>query len=293
MKKKISILAIALTILFGGVFASSASAATSDQTQVQQNFSYKVFYSFNGWSDYFSGNDWWKKIFSPYKWQSNQDQKDVNQQDQKEQKPSDNKANEPKSEKQPAPEQPKKEQPKKEVEKEQEKEIEKAPEKEQEKAPEKEVEKEQQVEETPVKEEVTEQKQEQPEQTTNELNEFEQQVVQLTNEERSKHGLQPLKIDTELSKVAREKSRDMATNNYFSHNSPTYGSPFDMMKQFGVDYRTAGENIAKGQRTPQQVVNAWMNSEDHRANILNGNFTHIGVGYVEQGNHWTQQFIGK
>lgn len=66
-----------------------------------------------------------------------------------------------------------------------------------------------------------------------------------------------------------------------------------MMKQFGVDYRTAGENIAKGQRTPQQVVNAWMNSEGHRANILNGNFTHIGVGYVEQGNHWTQQFIEK
>ncbi|MFC0015233.1 MULTISPECIES: CAP domain-containing protein [Allobacillus] len=279
MKKKISILAIALTILFGGVFASSASAAASDQTQVQQNFSYKVFYSFNG-GDYFSSNDWLKKFFNKAEWN--------NKQDQKEQKPSDNKANEPKPEKQPAPEKPKKE-----VEKEQEKEAEKAPEKEQEKAPEKEVEKEQQVEETPAKEEVTEQKQEQPEQTTNELNQFEQQVVQLTNEERSKHGLQPLKIDTELSKVAREKSRDMATNNYFSHNSPTYGSPFDMMKQFGVDYRTAGENIAKGQRTPQQVVNAWMNSEGHRANILNGNFTHIGVGYVEQGNHWTQQFIGK
>lgn len=282
MKKKISILAIALTILFGGVFASSALAAASDQAQGQQNYSYKVFYSFNGWSDYFSGNDWWKKFFTQSNSddkKNNQEQPEVNQQDQEVQQPSKNEENQPKPDQQPAPEQPKKEQP-----------VKDTPEKEQqiEETPEKEVEKEQ-----PVEEEVTEQKQEQPEQTNNELNQFEQQVVQLTNEERSKHGLQPLQIDTEVSKVAREKSRDMAANNYFAHNSPTYGSPFDMMKQFGVDYRTAGENIAKGQRTPQQVVNAWMNSEGHRANILNGNFTHIGVGYVEQGNHWTQQFIEK
>ena len=85
----------------------------------------------------------------------------------------------------------------------------------------------------------------------------------------------------------------MQVNNYFDHNSPTYGSPFDMMRSYGIDYRTAGENIAMGQRTPQEVVNAWMNSPGHRANILNGDFTHIGVGYVEQGNYWTQQFIGK
>ncbi|HEX6593003.1 MAG TPA: CAP domain-containing protein [Bacillota bacterium] len=125
------------------------------------------------------------------------------------------------------------------------------------------------------------------------LHQFEQEVVKLTNDEREKHGLSPLKTDTELSKVARDKSKDMATNGYFSHNSPTYGSPFDMMKKYGITYHTAGENIAKGQRTPQEVVSAWMNSEGHRANILNGEFTHIGVGYVEQGNHWTQQFIGK
>ena len=138
-------------------------------------------------------------------------------------------------------------------------------------------------------------KQEEPkqEQPTGELNAFEAQVVELTNQERVKHGLEPLAIDYELSKVTREKSRDMAVNRYFSHDSPVYGSPFDMMRAYGISYRTAGENIAKGQRTPAEVVNAWMNSPGHRANILNPNFTHIGVGYVEQGNHWTQQFIGK
>lgn len=126
-----------------------------------------------------------------------------------------------------------------------------------------------------------------------ELSAFEQEVVELTNEEREKQGLDPLKADAELSKVAREKSRDMSENNYFSHDSPNYGSPFDMMQSFGIDYSTAGENIARGQQTPEEVVNGWMNSDGHRANILKSDFTHIGVGYVEQGDHWTQQFIGK
>ncbi|MGE6260337.1 CAP domain-containing protein [Heyndrickxia sporothermodurans] len=130
-------------------------------------------------------------------------------------------------------------------------------------------------------------------QATNSLNAFEKQVVDLTNKERAKNGLPALKIDTELSKVARIKSNDMATKKYFDHNSPTYGSPFDMMKKFGISYRSAGENIAMGQRSPEEVVKAWMNSEGHRANILNKNYTHIGVGYVENGNYWTQEFIGK
>ncbi|PEW79047.1 serine protease [Bacillus cereus] len=125
------------------------------------------------------------------------------------------------------------------------------------------------------------------------LSEFEQRVVELTNAERAKQGLSALKIDTELSKVARIKSEDMQKNNYFDHNSPTYGSPFDMMKKFGISYKSAGENIAQGQRTPEEVVQAWMNSAGHRANILNNGFTHIGVGYVESGNYWTQQFITK
>ncbi|MGI8383977.1 CAP domain-containing protein [Robertmurraya sp. P23] len=130
-------------------------------------------------------------------------------------------------------------------------------------------------------------------QTTSALSAYEQKVVELTNQERAKNGLAALKVDTALSKVAREKSLDMSKNGYFSHTSPTYGSPFDMMKQFGISYQYAGENIAMGQRTPEEVVQAWMKSEGHRKNILSANFNYIGVGYVESGNYWTQMFIGK
>lgn len=123
------------------------------------------------------------------------------------------------------------------------------------------------------------------------VNEFEKEVVRLTNIERSKQGLKPLTLNVELSKVARLKSIDMVNKKYFDHTSPTYGSPFDMMKSFGISYRAAGENIAYGQRTPEEVVKGWMNSPGHRANILNGNFTEIGVGFYN--NYWTQMFIGK
>ena len=114
--------------------------------------------------------------------------------------------------------------------------------------------------------------------------------------ERSKRGLSELSFNTELSNVATLKSQDMINKNYFDHTSPTYGSPFDMMKQFNISYRTAGENIAKGQRTPAEVVNSWMNSSGHRANILNANFTDIGIGVAKSSNgtlYWTQMFIGK
>lgn len=125
---------------------------------------------------------------------------------------------------------------------------------------------------------------------------FEQRVVELVNIERSKAGLKPLTYDAQLSQVAKLKSEDMRDKKYFSHTSPTYGSPFDMMKQFGISYRTAGENIAAGQTSPEQVVQAWMNSSGHRANILNGQYTQIGVGYAKggsYGHYWTQMFIGK
>ena len=122
---------------------------------------------------------------------------------------------------------------------------------------------------------------------------YEKEVVRLVNEIRAKNGLRSLEQDWQLSRVARIKSQDMKDNRYFSHTSPTYGSPFQMMKSFGITYRSAGENIAKGYRTPQAVVDGWMNSTGHRANILNSSFTHIGVGYVESGNYWTQMFIGK
>ncbi|OES43831.1 CAP domain-containing protein [Domibacillus iocasae] len=123
------------------------------------------------------------------------------------------------------------------------------------------------------------------------VNAFEQEVAKLVNEERAKAGLKALELDTKLSEVARAKSQDMKDKGYFSHQSPTYGSPFDMMKQFGITYKAAGENIAKGQQTPEEVMKAWMNSDGHRKNILSANFTHIGVGYVD--GHWTQMFIGK
>ena len=121
---------------------------------------------------------------------------------------------------------------------------------------------------------------------------YEAEVVRLVNEQRAKHGLGPLTQNWQLSRVARYKSQDMSENWYFSHTSPTYGSPFQMIKSFGISYRTAGENIARGYTTPQAVVEAWMNSAGHRANILNASFTEIGVGYVASGRYWTQMFIG-
>jgi uncharacterized YkwD family protein len=117
-----------------------------------------------------------------------------------------------------------------------------------------------------------------------------QQVLSLVNAQRKNAGLGALTMDSKLANVALVKAKDMINNNYFSHTSPTYGSPFDMMKQFGVTYRTAGENIAKGQTSAQQVMNDWMNSPGHRANILNSSYTKIGVGYYNGA--WVQEFTG-
>ena len=128
-------------------------------------------------------------------------------------------------------------------------------------------------------------------QTDSAVTNYENEVIRLVNEIRVKNGLKTLTADWELSRVARFKSQDMKDNKYFSHTSPVYGSPFEMIKNFGISYRSAGENIAKGQATPQAVVNAWMNSSGHRANILNSSYTKIGVGYVSSGNYWTQMFI--
>ena len=122
---------------------------------------------------------------------------------------------------------------------------------------------------------------------------FEQEVIRLVNEIRAANGLKALAYDWELARVARYKSQDMKDNRYFSHTSPVYGTPLQMIKNFGISYRSAGENIAKGYASPQAVVDGWMNSSGHRANILNASFTHIGVGYVASGNYWTQMFIGK
>lgn len=126
------------------------------------------------------------------------------------------------------------------------------------------------------------------------LKTFEQEVARLVNAERAKYGLPALRFDWEVSRVARIKSQDMINKGYFSHSSPTYGSPFNMMENFGLRFSAAGENIAMGQRTPKEVMNAWMNSAGHRANILSRSFTVIGVGAAKKSNgviYWTQMFI--
>lgn len=131
------------------------------------------------------------------------------------------------------------------------------------------------------------------ESTNTAVSSYEQKVVELVNVERTKAGLPALKLDTAMSDVARMKSKDMATNNYFAHQSPTYGSAGDMLTKFGINWSAWGENIASGQRTPEAVVTAWMNSSGHRANIMSTNFSRIGVGYVTNANgtpYWTQMF---
>lgn len=123
---------------------------------------------------------------------------------------------------------------------------------------------------------------------------LENEVIKLVNSERAKNGLPALKANWQVSRVARYKSQDMIDKNYFSHTSPTYGSPFRMLETFGVSFSAAGENIAMGQRTPSEVMNAWMGSPGHRNNILSPSFTEIGIGLAKSANgryYWTQMFI--
>ena len=121
------------------------------------------------------------------------------------------------------------------------------------------------------------------------------QVVNLVNQQRQKAGLSGLKSDSELTRLAQLKAEDMAAKGYFSHTSPTYGSAFDMLKKAGYSYRTAGENIAMGQKTAETVMNGWMNSSGHRANILGTGYTKMGVGYAVNAKgtpYWVQIFAG-
>ncbi|MCL2513518.1 MAG: SafA/ExsA family spore coat assembly protein [Oscillospiraceae bacterium] len=123
---------------------------------------------------------------------------------------------------------------------------------------------------------------------------LEAEVVRLVNVERAKAGLPALTANWELSRVARYKSQDMIDKKYFDHKSPTYGTPFDMMEAFGLRFSAAGENIAMGQRTPQDAMNAWMGSPGHRSNILSPAYNQIGVGAAKASNgtcYWTQMFI--
>ena len=111
----------------------------------------------------------------------------------------------------------------------------------------------------------------------------EEEIITLCNILRQEHGLAPLVHNWEAARVARYKTEDMKSNNYFSHDSPVYGSFFDMLENFRIPYKSAGENIAKGLSTPQKVVDAWMASPSHRKNILSKSFSQAGVGYSTNG----------
>ena len=127
------------------------------------------------------------------------------------------------------------------------------------------------------------------------MNDDEKEVFYLINKQRTNNGLQALKIDNEVQKVARIKAQDMVDNNYFAHESPTYGTPFQMLKSFKISYKTAGENIAANSSN-SGAVNAWMNSSGHKANILNSSYNYTGIGVVSSkkyGKMYVQIFIGK
>lgn len=130
---------------------------------------------------------------------------------------------------------------------------------------------------------------------TSTMNADEKEVFNLINQQRTKNGLQALKVDNEVQRVARIKAQDMVDSNYFSHNSPTYGSPFDMLKSFKISYKSAAENIA-GNSSNSGAVTSWMNSSGHKANILNASYTYTGIGVVSSskyGKIFVQMFITK
>lgn len=129
--------------------------------------------------------------------------------------------------------------------------------------------------------------------TTDTNNSIAKSLLALVNQARAENGLSALSLNDSLSAVAQKKAEDMKNNNYFSHTSPTYGSPFDMIKNAGISYKSAGENIAMGQKTAEAVFNAWMNSSGHRANILSSKFTQMGIGVTDGSTrYWSQMFIG-
>ena len=123
----------------------------------------------------------------------------------------------------------------------------------------------------------------------------EKEVFDLINKQRTNNGLQALKVDSEVQRVARIKAKDMVDNNYFAHESPIYGTPFEMLKSFKISYKTAGENIAANSSN-SSAVTSWMNSSGHKANILNSNFNYTGIGVASSakyGKIYVQMFIGK
>ena len=125
---------------------------------------------------------------------------------------------------------------------------------------------------------------------SSELAEFAEQVAVLVNKERTANGLQPVKVSPKLSNAANVRARELKEN--FSHTRPDGTSCFTAMDEEGIKYSSAAENIAYGQKSPESVMNAWMNSSGHRANILNKNMQYIGVGVFYQNGiyYWAQFF---
>ncbi len=135
-----------------------------------------------------------------------------------------------------------------------------------------------------------------PTQTPSTQNTMEQEVLALVNKVRQQNGLSVVTWAEDVAKVARAHSSDMINRGFFSHTNPDGLSPFDRLKNNGISYRTASENIAYGQKTAEAVMDAWMNSSGHRANILNKNVKEMGVGAVKKSNgtvYWTQMFIAR
>jgi uncharacterized protein YkwD len=120
-----------------------------------------------------------------------------------------------------------------------------------------------------------------------------QQVLDITNSERARAGLSPLRLHSQLNAAAQAHSNDMARNNFLSHTGSDGSSPFDRMKRHGYTVGWAAENVASGHSSPQDVMRGWMNSSGHRTNILNPRYRDIGIGYA-RGNqpYWTQVFGG-
>lgn len=121
---------------------------------------------------------------------------------------------------------------------------------------------------------------------------FEAEVIALMNAERAAVGLGPLVEQSQLTAAARQHSTDMACNQFFDHVSPSTGTVIDRVSELGYSYSFIGENIAAGHLTPEEVVAAWMDSSSHRENILNPEYTQVGVGFIyysnsEYGTYWT------
>jgi len=124
-----------------------------------------------------------------------------------------------------------------------------------------------------------------------EVHDFAVEFTQLTNNHRESLGLNPLLWDQGTYEVALAHSQDMQTLDYFSHTNLEGESPFDRLANANISYSYAGENIAMGYTSPSEVLNGWLNSPGHKANIENPNYTHHGVGYVPDGHYWTHVFL--